>query len=370
MEKTKIGLIGCGMISAAYFNAAKTFRMIEVVACADNNPAAAEQRGDEFGVQAMSVEDLLARPEIEIVLNLTPPKAHGAIDKKIIESGKHVYSEKPLGVDLADAKDVMELATARKLRVGCAPDTFLGGGQQTARKIVDDGWIGKPLSGTAIVLGRGPEKWPHAPFFYDHGAGPMLDLGPYYITALINLLGPARSVTAVTFKSSDFRKGGPETVPPVFPVNASTTLAGQVEFVCGAVVTVIASFDVYKHGHSHPIEIYGSEGSLAVPDPNSFGGPVKIFRKGYADWENVPLSHRYIEDFRSIGVAEMAHAIKLGQTHRASGELAFHVLEIMLAFDESSRGGGKTLLQSTCPRPAALPLGLDDGELDRAPKPC
>ncbi|MDD4318136.1 MAG: Gfo/Idh/MocA family oxidoreductase [Victivallaceae bacterium] len=364
MKKTKIGLIGCGMISSAYFNAAKTFQMIEVVACADSNSAAAEERGKEFKVPAMSIEALLAQPEIEIVLNLTPPKAHSAVDKKILQSGKNVYSEKPFGVDLADAKGVMELAATRKLQVGCAPDTFLGGGQQTARKIIDDGWIGKPLAGTAFVLGRGPEKWPHAPFFYDYGGGPMLDLGPYYITALINLLGPARSVTAVAFKSSDFRKGGTETVPPVYPVNVSTTLSGQVEFACGAVITVITSFDVYKHGHSHPIEIYGNAGSLAVPDPNTFGGPVKIFRKGYSDWENVPLSHRYTENFRSIGVADMASALQSGRSYRASGELAFHVLEVMLAFDESSRSGGKVDLQSTCQRPAALPLGLEEGELD------
>ena len=363
MKKIKIGIIGCGMISDCYFKAAQTFNILDVVACADSIPERAKAKTELFGVPSMTIDRLLANPEIEIVLNLTPPKAHYEIAMATLNAGKHAYSEKPFGVDAKQAGEVMALADRKSLRVGCAPDTFLGGGQQTARKMIDDGWIGKPIAGTAIVMGRGPEKWPHAPFFYDFGAGPMLDLGPYYITALINILGPAKSVTAVTCKGSETRVGGPDTVPHVYPINVTTHLSGMVEFQCGAVITVIASFEVYKHGHA-PIEIYGSEGTLQIPDPNTFGGPVRLFRNGFIEWESVPLSHIYTENSRSIGAADMACALQSGRKHRAGGELANHALEIMLAFDTSSTLGKKIELTTTCQRPAALPMGLEPGELD------
>ncbi len=363
IKKTKIGIIGCGMISDTYFKAAKTFDILEVVACADSLTERAQTKGELYEVPAMTVDELLALPEIEIVLNLTPPKAHLKVTLAILKAGKHAYSEKPFGVDAAEAAQAMALAEKKGLRVGCAPDTFLGGGQQTARKMIDDGWIGKPIAGTAMVMGRGPEKWPQAPFFYDLGAGPMLDLGPYYITALVNMLGPVKSVTAVTCKGAETRVGGPETVPHVYPINVTTHLTGSVEFECGAVISVVTSFEVYKHGHS-PIEIYGSEGSLQVPDPNTFGGPVRVFRNGYEDWVTVPLSHGYTENSRSIGAADMAYAMRSGRKHRASGELANHVLEVMLAFDKSSQLGRKVEIATTCERPAALPMGLEKGELD------
>jgi predicted dehydrogenase len=323
----------------------------------------AEEKGKEFGVPAMTIEELLANPDVEIVLNLTPPKVHYEIAMATLKAGKNAYSEKPFGVNFEETEEIIAFAAEKGLLVGCAPDTFLGGGHQTARKLIDDGWIGKPIAGTAIVLGRGPEKWPHAPAFYDFGAGPMLDLGPYYITALLNLLGPAKSVTAVTCKGSETRVGGPETVPHVYPINVSTHLSGMVEFECGAIITVITSFEVYKHGHS-PIEIYGSEGTLQVPDPNRFGGTVKVYRKGYQDWVSAPLSHIYTDNSRSIGVADMAYAMQSGRAHRASGELANHALEIMLAFDKSSKLGTKVELTTTCKQPAALPVGLEHGELD------
>ena len=281
-------------------------------------------------------------------------------------------------MDFEDAQKVIQLAKEKGLRVGCAPDTYLGGGQQTARKLLDDGWIGKPLSGTAIVAGRGPEKWGQAPFFYDYGAGPMLDLGPYYCTALVNLLGPAKSVTAVTTKGFDYRTLGAEVSDTYkdqykpfdrYPVNVTTHLTGVIEFQCGAVITMIASFDVYKNGHA-PIEIYGSEGSMQVPDPNTFGGPVKLFRRewGYVyehnpEWKEIPLAFGYTENSRSFGAADMAMALKNNRPHRCSGELANHVLEIMLSFDKSSKLGQKVMLSTTCQRPAALPLGLEPGDI-------
>jgi len=363
MKKTKTGIIGCGMISDSYFTAAKTFNILEVVACADKLPERAKAKSELYGLRSMTIAELLAIPEIEIVFNLTPPKAHYEIAMAALGAGKHTYSEKPFGVNFGQTSQIMALAKEKGLRVGCAPDTFLGGGQQTVRKMLDDGWIGKPIAGTAIVMGRGPEKWPQAPFFYDIGAGPMLDLGPYYITALVNMLGPAHSVTAVTCKGSEIRSGVPDTVPHIYPINVTTHLSGMVEFQCGAVITVITSFEVYKHGHM-PIEIYGSEGTLQVPDPNTFSGPIRIFRKDYKDFELVPLSHIYTENYRSIGAADMAYALQSGRKHRANGELANHVLEIMLAFDKSSKLGKKVEMTTTCERPAPLPLGLEQGNLD------
>lgn len=372
MKKTKVGIVGCGMISDTYFKASQKFRMIEVVACSDIIPERAQAKTELYGVPSMSNDELFAIPDIEIVLNLTPPQVHSKIAMDTLNAGKNAYSEKPFGVDADDAAKVIALGQSKGLRVGCAPDTFLGGGQQTARKVLDDGWIGKPLSGTAIVMGRGPEKWPQAPFFYDYGAGPMLDLGPYYMTALVNLLGPAKSVTAVTTKGSEFRTLGPEVAEQYqdkykpfdrYPVTVTTHLTGVVEFHCGAVITVIASFDVYKHGH-RPIEIYGSEGSMQVPDPNTFGGPVAVCRKGDKEWHEVPLSHTYSDNSRSIGAADMAIALRNNRPHRVNGTLANHVLDIMLSFDRSSKAGRKVELTTTCERPKPLPLGLEVGELD------
>lgn len=378
MKKTQVGIIGCGMISDAYFNAAKRFRNLEVVACADILPDRAVAKAEQHNVKAMSVDELINSPEVELVINLTVPKAHAEVAKAALNAGKHTYSEKPFGVDLEEAKSVMDLAAAKGLRVGCAPDTFMGSGLQTARKLVDDNWIGKVLSGTAIVAGRGPEKWGQAPFFYDYGAGPMLDLGPYYMTALVHLLGPAKSVTAVTTKGFEYRTLGAEVSDTYkdqykpydrYPVNVTTHLTGVIEFCSGAIITVISSFDVYKHGH-HPIELYGSEGSLKVPDPNTFGGPVEVFRREWrsldpaASFQPVPQPFGYAVNSRSIGAADMAMAINSGRPHRASGDLALHVLEIMLAFDKSSEAGCKVELTTSCSRPQPLPLGLEDGEID------
>ena len=379
MKKCKVGIIGCGMISDAYFNAAKRFRNIEVVACADLLGSRAEEKAQQYNVRCCTCEELLCDPEIELVINLTPPQAHAQIAKAALNANKHTYSEKPFGVDLEEARSVMLLAQEKGLQVGCAPDTFLGCGQQTARKLIDDNWIGKVLSGTAIVQGRGPEKWGHAPFFYDKGAGPMLDLGPYYVTSLVNLLGPAVSVTAVTGCSEKFRTFG-DTVAEnyqdkykpydAYPVNVNTHQTGVIEFACGANITFIASFEVYRHGHA-PIELYGSEGSLQIPDPNTFGGPVKLFRREWPhrdpaefEFKEVPMPFAYSSNSRSIGAADMAMAIANQRPHRASGELALHVLEIMLAFDKSGAEGRKVQLTTSCKRPAALPLGLLDGEID------
>ncbi|MCI7643875.1 MAG: Gfo/Idh/MocA family oxidoreductase [Lentisphaeria bacterium] len=373
MKRTKVGIIGCGMISDTYFKAAQKFNVIEVVACADIIPERSKAKEEMYGVKAMTNDELLAMPEIEIVLNLTPPQVHSKIAIDTLNAGKHAYSEKPFGVDADDAAKVIALAKKKGLRVGCAPDTFLGGGQQTARKLLDDGWIGKPIACTAIVMGRGPEKWGQAPFFYDYGAGPMLDLGPYYVTAMVNLFGPAKSVTAVTIKGSEYRIGGAEFTAPYdkiykpfdkYPVTVTTHLTGVIEFQNGVVATMIASFEAYRH--SHPaIEVYGDQGTMQVPDPNTFDGPVRVYRRDTADWVTAPLSHIYTENSRSIGAADMAIAIDTNRPHRCSGELANHVLEVMLAFDKSSKLGKKVEITTTCKRPEPLPMGLEHGMIDK-----
>ena len=372
MKRTKVGIIGCGMISDTYFQASQKFPILDVVACSDIIPERSKKKEELYGVKAMTNEDIYNNPEIEIVINLTPPQVHNKIGMESLQAGKNFYSEKPFGVDLAEATQVYELGKKTGLRVGTAPDTFLGAGQQTARKLLDDGWIGTPMTGTAIVMGRGPEKWGQAPFFYDYGAGPMLDLGPYYMTALVNLLGPAKAVTAVTKKFYDFRTLGAEVSETYkdkykpydrYPVTIPTHLTGIIEFWNGALITVITSFDVYAHGHS-PIEIYGTEGSMKVPDPNTFGGPVQVFRPGYDGWKDVPLSHIYSENSRSIGAAEMAYSMQVGRPHRVNSDLAYHVLEIMLSFQKSSDLGARVELKSKCERPTALPLGLEPGQVE------
>ncbi len=371
-KKVKVAIMGCGMISSAYFKAAQKFPIIEVVACSDLLPDRAKAKAEEFGAKAMTNEEIYANPEIEVAINLMPPLMHSKIMLEALNAGKHVYTEKPFGVDEPDARKVIEFAKKKGLRVGSAPDTFLGGGYQTCRKLLDDGWIGKPIAATAIVMGRGPEKWGQAPFFYDYGAGPMLDLGPYYITALVNLLGPAKSVTAITTKGSEYRTFGADIAEQYkdkykpydrYPVNVTTHLTGVVEFQSGVLGTVISSFEAYGHNHP-PVEIYGDQGTLCCPDPNTFGGPIKVLRNGdKREWAEVPLTHIYSDNSRSLGIADMAMAIRNQREHRCNGDLAFHVLEIMLAFDKSSQAGKKVDLASTCKRPEPMPLGLANGQI-------
>lgn len=365
MKKLRVGILGCGNIAPAYFNGCAKFRALEAVACADLNADVARARAAEFKVKALSVDDLLASPEVDVVVNLTVPKVHAEVSRRALEAGKHVHSEKPLGVTLEEGRALVALAARRKLRLGCAPDTFLGAGLQTCRKVIDDGWIGRPVAGTAFMMGRGPEGWhPNPAFFYERGGGPMLDMGPYYITALVHLLGPVKAVCAVASKSVPERIA---TCAPHFgarlPVEVPTHNSGSLIFANGAVVTVCISFDVHAHGHT-PIELYGTEGSLQVPDPNTFGGDVKVFRPDAGAWQAFGYSHGYRENSRGIGVADMAHALAGGRPHRCSGDLAAHVLEVMLAFERASVEGRTVAIEQPCVQPAALPLGLLPGLLD------
>jgi predicted dehydrogenase len=366
VKRTKIGVIGCGNISGIYLKSGQVFGNLEVVACADVLPEAAKAKAAEFRVKAMTVSELLADKSVEIVINLTVPKAHAEIAVAALNAGKHVYNEKPLAVELADAEKMLALAKSKGLRVGCAPDTFLGGGLQTCRKLVEDGWIGQPIGATAFMLGHGMEMWhPNPDFFFQPGAGPMFDMGPYYLTALVNLCGPARRVGAlakVSFPERTITAEGPNQGKKI-QVNTPTHVAGVVDFENGAVATMITSFDVWAHELPR-LEIYGTEGTLSVPDPNTFGGPVRIRRADAEDWSEIPLSHGYAENSRGLGVADMASAIASNRPHRASGELAGHVLELMHAFLESSEQAKHVEIKSRPQKPKPLPLGLRQGEID------
>lgn len=362
--KTKVGIIGCGNISNAYFKGCAAFEILEVVACADVDMERAIAKAAEHNVKAYTVDELLADPEIDIVINLTVPAAHAEVSLKAINAGKNVHEEKPFALTREDGQKLLAAAKEKGVRIGCAPDTFLGGGLQTCRKLIDDGWIGKPVAATAFMLGHGPEAWhPNPDFFYKVGGGPMFDMGPYYLTALVHLLGPVKRVTGSAQISFPERVA---TSPALFghkiEVEIPTHVAGVLDFVSGPVATLITSFDVWSHTLPR-IEIYGSEGTLSVPDPNTFGGPIAVRRAGAKEWSEIPPSHS-VEVGRGIGVADMAYALRSGRAHRASGDLAYHVLDLMHSFHDASTSGRHVDVASKVERPAPLPLGLIPGRLD------
>ena len=360
-----IGIIGCGNISPAYFKAAQKFEILRVVSCADLNAEAAQARAEEFSCQAQTVDELLANPDVELVINLTIPAVHASISMQALEAGKHVHCEKPLAVELADGERVVAYAAEKGLRVGCAPDTFLGAGAQTCRKIIDDGWLGRVIGGTAFMMSRGPEHWhPNPAFFYQAGGGPMFDMGPYYLTTLVHLLGPIKEIAAITGQAFDVRTATcKEQFGKPLPVELPTHYSGSIRFVNGAIISVTISFDVCRHGHS-PIEIYGTEGSMKVPDPNTFGGKPEVFTRATNEWREQAFSHPYSDNMRSIGAADMAYGIRTGRPHRCDGALALHVLEAMHAFEKASTTGQTVSLANQPTQPAAFPLGLIEGRLD------
>jgi len=365
IKKAKVGVVGCGNISGIYFKNGKWLESIDIVACADLVAERARAKAAEFGIpRACTVQELLADPEIEIVINLTIPIAHAEVALAALEAGKCVYNEKPLAITRADGRKMLDLAQSKGLLVGCAPDTFMGGGLQTCRKLIDDGVIGEPVAVSAFMLCHGHESWhPDPEFYYKQGGGPMFDMGPYYVTALVSLIGPIRRVTGsarITFPertiTSEPKHGTKITV------DVPTHVAGVMDFANGAIGTLVTSFDVWSHRMPN-IEIYGAEGSLGVPDPNSFGGPVLLRKPGDKDWTEVPLTHIYVDNSRGLGVADMAYALRSGRPARASGQLAYHVLDVMHAFHDASRDGRHVELTSGY-RPAPLPVGLEHGKLD------
>jgi predicted dehydrogenase len=362
--KTKVGIIGCGNISNAYFKGCAAFEILEVVACADVDMERAIAKAAEHNVKAYTVDELLADPKIDIVINLTVPAAHAEVSLKVINAGKNVHEEKPFALTREDGKKLLAAAKEKGVRIGCAPDTFLGGGLQTCRKLIDEGWIGTPVAATAFMLGHGPEAWhPNPDFFYKVGGGPMFDMGPYYLTALVHLLGPVKRVTGSAQISFPERVA---TSPALFghkiEVDIPTHIAGVMDFASGPVGTIITSFDVWSHSLPR-IEIYGSEGTLSVPDPNTFGGPISVRRAGAKEISEIPPSHS-VEVGRGIGVADMAYALRSGRAHRVSGDLAYHVLDLMHSFHDASSNGRHVEVASTVARPAPLPMGLIPGRLD------
>jgi predicted dehydrogenase len=368
MKKAKVtvGVVGCGAISGAYFNWMKKFPILDVVACSDLLRDKAEARSKEFGVpRVMSVDELLADKGIDIVLNLTITQAHAPVNLAAIAAGKNVYVEKPLGIRREEGKAQMDAAAKKKVLVGCAPDTFFGGGAQTCRRLIDQGVIGEPVACTAFMCGHGHESWHPSPeFYYKKGGGPMFDMGPYYLTALVNMLGPISRVsgsTRITFPERTI------TSKPLYgkriKVETPTHIAGTMDFASGAIGTIVMSFDTWRH-HLPVIEVYGTEGTLVVPDPNGFGGPVGLRLKDQREWRDVELTHS-TDVGRGMGVADMAYAIAYKRANRASGALAYHVLDVMQSFEESSKSGRHVAIKSQCERPKALPVGLEPGMLDK-----
>lgn len=354
MSRSRVGIVGCGFISRIYIANLKQYPEVEVVAAADIDAERARACADEFGLaKAYTVEELLADPDIDIVVNLTIPKVHASVCIAALESGKHVYVEKPLAVTLEEGQEILRAARDKGLRVASAPETFLGGGIQTCRKLIDDGMIGAPIAVSGFMLCGGHESWhPDPEFYYEAGGGPMFDMGPYYLTAFITLLGPIRRVTGsavITYPertiTSEKKRG------KIIPVETPTHIVGVLDFQNGAVGTLITSFDT-PGGTSLPsIELHGSKGTLLVPDPNHFGGSVKLRLAGSGEWEEIPLTHDFTDNNRGIGVADLAAAISESREHRANGDMAYHVLEAMHGFHEASTEGKHYVMQSTCRRP-------------------
>jgi predicted dehydrogenase len=366
-ERLRIGVVGCGNIAATYLRNAALFGGVEIVACADAAPEAAVRRAAEFGLRALPVEALLADPGIGLVLNLTVPAAHFDVSMAALAAGKHVFTEKPLAVGVAEGRRLATEARARGLLLGSAPDTFLGAAGRRARRLVDEGAIGRPVAGTAFMLGYGMEHWhPNPQFYYQPGGGPVLDMGPYYLTMLVSLLGPVARVVAMTGRGRDERlitAEGPSQGTS-FPVGTPTTALSLLEFRSGALVTFGASWDVLRHSNAN-IELHGTAGSLRLPDPDTFGGTVSLAegRGGWRDLDseeepfgarNWPYDAPDRANYRMLGVADLAAAIREGRPPRASGDLALHVLEVLAAVLASGESRMPVEIEGEAARPAAL----------------
>jgi predicted dehydrogenase len=378
-----VGIVGAGYISDIYLtNLTTRFDNVRVVAVADLLIERAQAQAAKYGIEAMTMDALLAHPEIELIVNLTIPIAHAEVALAAVRAGKSVYNEKPLTASREDGRLLLDLAREQGVLVGGAPDTFLGGGLQTGRKLIDEGAIGTPIAASAYMFTRGHERWhPDPAFYYQPGAGPMFDMGPYYLTALVSLLGPVRRVGSTTGVSFPERR---ITSQPKFgetiQVNTPTHVVAALDFASGAIASVITSFDLYDTTHS-TLVVYGSEGTLRLPDPNRFGGPVSLLQGPEANksrdplfqgkdsggpasggnpmaeptWEDVPLTHDYTDNSRGLGVADLARAIREGGSGRANGELAYHVLDVMHATLESSERSEHIAIASTVTRPDPLP---------------
>ncbi|NNU69665.1 Gfo/Idh/MocA family oxidoreductase [Rhizobium sp. WYCCWR 11152] len=369
--KLRIGVVGCGNISLAYMRNAPLFRGVEIIACADLNADAAKRRAAEFDLRAADVDSLIDDRNIDLILNLTIPAAHFDVSMRALSAGKHVFTEKPLGVTAAEGRRLVDAAAVKGLMLGSAPDTFLGAAGRHARRQMEAGAIGKPVTGTAFMMGRGMEHWhPDPSFYYQAGAGPVMDMGPYYLTMMVNLMGPIRRVQAVATSGQEERlitAEGPKQ-GTTFKVGTPTSVLSLLEFDCGATVTFGTSWDVFRHSN-HPIELHGTEGSLRLPDPDNFGGSVALSSRG-APWQetdtsgelfgavNWPIAAPDRANYRMLGLADLARAIIEGRAPRASGDLALHVLEVM----EAILRAGETGVVQTIPGIVAHPKELREDE--------
>lgn len=362
----RVAIVGCGVISPEYARTLGKLGFVEVAACADAIPERAVELAAAHDIpRTLTFEEVLADPGIDTVVNLTPPLMHATVTRSALEAGKATFSEKPLGVDFEEGRDLVALATKLGLRLGCAPDTFLGVGFQTCRDVIERGLIGEPVGANAFMLGFGPEAWhPNPDIFYKQGAGPMFDMGPYYLTALVSLLGPARRVTAsarITHAqrtiASEPRRG------ERIDVEVPTHVAAVIDFEAGPVATLVTSFDV-KASRYRNIEIYGTEATLSVPNPNTFAGPVMIRGVGDTSWNEIEVRNPYLPQHRGIGLADMIWAARTGREHRASSTLALHVLELMTASIASSEQGRHVELQTTCRPAKSLPVDLPENAFD------
>jgi predicted dehydrogenase len=360
---TRVGVIGAGFISSIYLRNAVWLKLIEIVAVADLRRQAAVAQANAFDIGTVcTVDELFADPEIDVVLNLTTPDAHASIGLLALQAGKSVYNEKPLSLNRDQAQLMLQIAEEKDLRVGCAPDTFLGAGIQTWLQLIDAGVIGNPVAATAFMMGPGHESWhPNPAFYYRPGGGPMFDMGPYYLTALVSLLGPVTAVSGMVTKGQLQRTITSQPLAgQLIDVEVPTHVAGLMNFASGAIGTIVTSFDV--QGTEHPyIEIYGTKATLSVPDPNTFGGTVRIKRSG-AVWEEVSHTHNYSDNARGLGLADMAEGLRNGRDHRANGRLAYHVLELMWAFHDSAAAKQQVIPNSSCERPEPMPVDPLFGE--------
>ena len=361
-----IGIIGCGNISSTYFNSHKLYNNFKVTACADINHDIAKKSAEDFGVIAQTVDEILLNPDIDIILNLTIPSAHKEISIKTLEAGKHSFSEKPLAINFEQGKDIQKLAKEKNLYVGCAPDTFLGAAGQKARELIDTQKIGNIVLGTFNLMSHGMEHWhPNPDFFFKPGGGPVFDVGVYYITQLVNLLGPVKRVISTSGTateertiSSEPRKG------KKIKVETPTTLMGVLHFINNAKIQFFASWDVWKHNHTS-IELYGLDGSLIISDPNFFGGELLI-SNNESNWEiiktdkmllgipNEEDGKNKVANYRGIGLSDMVNCISLGKFPRCSLDLALHVLEVMDGILISSKNSSIYEVNTICERPNFL----------------
>lgn len=383
MRIVNVGILGCGVISNTYIRDIKRFYpSLHLAACADVNVELAKSHAEKYRIPSgCSVEEMLAMEEVELVVNLTPPQFHMELNKKILQAGKHVFCEKPFAPTAAQARQVMDLADEKGLLVGSAPDTFLGSSLQTCRKILDDGWIGKPLYVTANMMSNGVETWHPAPAnFYRQGAGPLYDMGPYYFTALAALLGPVKRVSAFSGTGFPVRKvyTGPLKGQEV-PVETPTHYSGTAELASGVIVSMNISFDIW-HSNLPMFEIYGTDGTLEVPDPNMSGGRPRVYRKErtldvlYDDSREtkekqdtsveLPELYPHIGDYtRGIGVLDLACAIDEKRKPRVNAEMACHVIEAITGMMESAQDKIVYEMKTTCEKPEPIKTGTPAGRI-------